>query len=166
MVTSRSPAFTSAPSLKWIACTAPATRERTSTRSTASRRPENSSHVETSDCRTVATMTGMAGGASGAAAACESRSDMTPAVRMVAAPAAATARNRRRRWGMALEGIAGTPSYRSYRLFSDHYTTFGDFKRVRQGLSSIFVAVDIEWSGTAATVVAVGAVWRRAGARR
>ncbi len=45
IVTRRSPAFTSAPSLKWMACTAPATRERTSTRSTASRRPENSSHV-------------------------------------------------------------------------------------------------------------------------
>ena len=41
---SRSPCLTSAPSRKWISWMAPATRERISTRSTASSRPENSSH--------------------------------------------------------------------------------------------------------------------------
>src|SRR5262245_43495035 len=62
MVMSRSPSCTSAPSRKCTALTAPATRERTSTRSTASRRPETSSQSDTSRCSTTATETGMAAG--------------------------------------------------------------------------------------------------------
>src|SRR5262245_41463650 len=63
MVISRTPGRTSAPSRKCTASTAPATRERTSTRSTASRRPENSSHNATSCCSTTATETGTAAAA-------------------------------------------------------------------------------------------------------
>ena len=62
MVTSRSPCLTSAPSRKCTLCTAPATRERTSTRSTASSRPENSSQALTCVSVTVATDTGVACG--------------------------------------------------------------------------------------------------------
>src|SRR4051794_1281133 len=68
MVIRRSPALTSAPSRKCTACTAPATRERTSTRSTASRRPENSSQTVTSLSATAATDTGVGGGAPASAA--------------------------------------------------------------------------------------------------
>src|SRR3954470_4297093 len=66
MVIRRSPAFTSAPSRKWISCTAPATRERTSTRSTASSRPENSSQNVASRGCTIATETGVAAGTAAA----------------------------------------------------------------------------------------------------
>ena len=58
--------MTSAPSVKCTAFTCPATRERTSTRSTASRRPENSSQVVTSRSSITATGTGMACGAAAA----------------------------------------------------------------------------------------------------
>src|SRR6185369_6168634 len=96
MVTRRSPAFTSAPSWKWMDWTAPATRERTSTRSTASRRPENSSHVETCDSTTEATITGVAGGAADAGAACDlpNVKRAAPAVTAIAAATATT----RLRW--------------------------------------------------------------------
>src|SRR3954471_14859650 len=105
MVTRRSPAFTSAPSVKWIDCTAPATRERTSTRSTASRRPENSSHVDTSDSTTEATATGVACGAAGAVAAWDLPYVKSAAPTTVTVRAAATAAARRRR-GRVVVGIA------------------------------------------------------------
>src|SRR5262245_58266485 len=67
MVIRRSPLATNAPSRKCAACTAPATRDRTSTRSTASRRPENSSQRATLRCSTVATDTGTGAGVAMAA---------------------------------------------------------------------------------------------------
>src|SRR5688500_13996938 len=89
MVTRRSPFLTSAPSRKCTACTAPATRERTSTRSTASRRPENSSQIATSRCSTTATDTGTAWGAWFVGALTCASPD--GAVRKTAAPAAIAA---------------------------------------------------------------------------
>src|SRR5258706_619268 len=67
MVISESPCFTSAPSRKWTASIAPATRDRSSTRSTASRRPENSSQIIAARGSARATDTGVAGAGFGAA---------------------------------------------------------------------------------------------------
>src|SRR5690349_7881024 len=69
MVKSRSPCLTSAPSRKATDWMAPATRERTCTRSTASRRPEKLSQAVTSRAATTATVTGTAGACAGAEAA-------------------------------------------------------------------------------------------------
>src|SRR6516164_1904963 len=89
MVTSGSPAFTSAPSRKWIASTAPATRGRISTRLTASSRPENSSHVATSRRATTATETGVAGGAVGGVGPLVSATDVV-AAQIASVPARTT----------------------------------------------------------------------------
>src|SRR5258706_14911554 len=109
MLTRSSPTFTREPSRKCTDCTAPATRERTSTRSTASRRPEKSSQVATSACTTVATMTGVGGGSAPGEAAFELRSAKTPAVSAVAAKRAATAVASRRLRGRKVAGIFETP---------------------------------------------------------
>ena len=79
--------MTSAPSRKWISWMAPATRERISTRSTASSRPENSSHGTVSRGATTDTETGTGAGAA-AASACAV--PLRP-LRKVAPPATANA---------------------------------------------------------------------------
>src|ERR1700687_3376165 len=119
METSRSPAFTSEPSAKWMDCTAPATRERRSTRSTASRRPEKSSQVATSVWTTVATITAVAGGGPAGADAWEGRIAIAPAISAVTAIAETTATAIRSRAGRVLEGICWDSCY----LYSDRYTT-------------------------------------------
>src|SRR6218665_669957 len=106
MVTSRSPLWTSAPSRKCTDCTVPATRERRSTRSTASRRPENSSQVATSACVTAATDTGVAWGAAGSASACtwgDCSMKARPAAAMASTRAVPTA-SRRLRPGRGTDG--------------------------------------------------------------
>ena len=85
--------------MKCTACKAPATRGRTSTRCTASRRPENSSHSAMSFCSTAATDTGTPCGAAPAAgdSACEScRPRAVPPTATAAARAPAVAHQRRR----------------------------------------------------------------------
>ncbi len=61
-MTSRSPCFTKAPSRKCAFKIAPPTRGRISTRSMASKRPENSSQLLMARCSAAATETGTAGG--------------------------------------------------------------------------------------------------------
>src|SRR5262245_687590 len=58
MTNRRSPCLTIWPSLKWIESMKPETRERTSTDSTAEKRPVNSFHSVTALCSGFATVTG------------------------------------------------------------------------------------------------------------
>src|SRR5262252_6401217 len=63
MTNRRSPCLTSWPSLKWTVSMNPETRARTSTCSTATKRPVYSSHSVIVFCSGCATVTGGAGGA-------------------------------------------------------------------------------------------------------